>query len=371
MNTPFNLLCKKQNPKDDRNPNFINQIFFNNRSRGLIPASWYSFLVGTTAILSTTLGAWATPIQLTNAKGKTIEVKLILIGEKSVDVEFHRKKITIQLDQLDEETREKLAPEKWALGYVEGVETLVPRPKDYPAAGKRIQIPMPELGTSIGGAEAQFTIEVGANVSPMRPVPLFIWFAQASGADSDIRNRSSLLGEKAADFVCVFLPYPGSYKSSREYNQAITDANNVKDLEKMHEAMLGRLTQMFPNLDPRLGIVGGFSNGAHTVSTHLANKFKPLTNLCNCYILVEGGSNYKKSFPRYKNDSMLLVFGKHFREYGVSKYLEKEVKRAGFKNTWIDMPGVGHEFPEMYEKQVSKHITEVMIPRHLHADKKK
>ena len=310
--------------------------------------------------------ALSAPIKLTSTDGKTIEAELKSIGEGDIEIEMRGKAMRLPLERLSDETRERLKPEHWALGYdEEKTPVLIPRPKETPAAGTNIHIDMPELGKTLSrGDPARFQLIVGKNYDPMKPAPLFLWFGQGSGSDSDFWNRRPLLGDRVEDFVCAFLPYPHSYENMSNYNDSLR-SGAVEAVETYHEAMLEKLGSMFPNLDPRLGIAGGFSNGAHTIATHLGNDFQPFVSRTNCYILIEGGSFEKERFPRHKGDSMVLAFGDKYERYSLSGYLKSAVKRAGFDYEWIEMPGVGHEFPDQYQKQVSKHITDVMIPRHL------
>ena len=128
--------------------------------------------------------------------------------------------------------------------------------------------------------------------------------------------------------------------------------------------MLAKLVQMVPNLDPRLRVVVGFSNGAHTIGGCLSQGEQSFYGFFNVFVLIEGGYSNIYAYPPLPGRYFYVAWGTgkdgDGNDFGLK--LVDAAKKARMNVESHAMEGVGHDFPATEERKVNAWLRTVVIP---------
>jgi hypothetical protein len=236
----------------------------------------------------------------------------------------------------------------------------------------------------------QLTARLPQDYVSSRRFPLFVFIEGGEGGrgDADVRHY---IGDRG--FVTVNLPLfvksltppptslvipedlahslpPEDAAALEELAQVqipgVITANDEPVLASSWAAMLQKLKERIPNLDPKYSIIAGFSNGAHAIGYVLAGRDPFLRRNFHSFAMIEGGvgallegkawltpdlagsrilvmfsDSGKNEGPQAKKFRPLVVqIARRFTELATEKYLD---------STLEVMAGAGHTFPPAYQ----------------------
>ena len=241
--------------------------------------------------------------------------------------------------------------------------------------GARFILKFPELPQSLyamqSGKEAttQLYVALPENYSPDRKYPLFVFLYGGHGGPGAGPGRGREIMENK-DCIFVNLPlFKKQIDADGPFKGLLISPENDGDVIcKAYSAMFKKIYETIPNIDTRHNIIGGMSNGAHSVVTMFEHGDSYLMGLFQNLILIEGGFNYVKTFSRYQGKGMLYLYGDYagqddwtgrkMRE-DLPKFMKKFAETAATYHldaTGIVMANTGHDMPTRFNIDVMKWV---------------
>ena len=195
----------------------------------------------------------------------------------------------------------------------------------------------------------QMTVFLPTNYDRNRDHPLLIFLEGGNGGGATNPKVARALSEET-DFVCVILPLfkekllpkqpPGKGSNTP---RILMHPEEAPYMWPIFKTMLTRLDQVVPNLDPEHQIIGGFSNGAHTIAAMISDPNCDLSQRFSGFFLVEGGMRIQR-FETLRGKAILMVWGnERLRARGQSNC--DAALAAGARASLYIMNNVGHDFP--------------------------
>ncbi|TLD69071.1 hypothetical protein FEM03_19575 [Phragmitibacter flavus] len=225
-------------------------------------------------------------------------------------------------------------------------------------AGEVVALEFPALPKDHNGNVATCNVRIPDNYDAKKPVPLLVWMGGGKGSNSP--NGGFPLVDKA-EYAIAALPFPSSVGTPRDAMRT----DEMDEIWKYHQVMLAELVKLLPNLDPKVRIVGGFSNGAHTIGVYISKAEKEFVELFNAFVIIEGGSPEPTAKKRLRNKYAYLAWGDDLSKQGGKSYMQSMVacaENARLEVTESNMEGIGHAFPDEEKAAVKKWIESVVVP---------
>ncbi len=198
--------------------------------------------------------------KFTNTDGVVIEAQLVEVKGESAVLLWQGKQVDVPLAKLSEADRRWIAEWQKAKmspqGGAGGGGPAAPGELDA-RAGQTLSFEFPELIKDMTGAPAKFSVKVPAKFDGKTPVPLFVFLAGGNGSNSP----GGAAGLTKDDFLCVGLPYPDDGRNPDQNNMV----GSFDEVWSYWQPMLAKIDGEFPNIDKRLRMIGGFSNGGHAI----------------------------------------------------------------------------------------------------------
>ncbi len=281
----------------------------------------------------------------TDNQGRSIEAELISVGDSSVKVRrTDGNEFDLPLNILSETDREYV--EQWETERREKLAAGAPKP------GETLTFDFPDLPKDFKGAPAAFKVKIPADYDPAKPVPLLIFLGGGTGGN----EPGPALGLTRGDFVCAGLPYPDDGRNPAQDNM-VGDFDKVWDYWR---PMLAKLEEAIPNLDPRLRVIGGFSNGGHAIDGVLAEA--EFSEFFTAFFLIDGGGALPSRYREVRDKHCYVAWGENSPNASNSEEVVSRAKRAGMVVVESPMEGVGHAFPESEKKKVTEWLYGTVIP---------
>ena len=149
--------------------------------------------------------------------------------------------------------------------------------------------------------QAQMTVCLPANYDAARKHPLFIFLNGGDGgAGVDLGVARTLTQER--EFICVSVPL---FKAS-ESKGFVLSAPDGRYMWPFFKAMLEKLEELVPNIDPAHRVLGGFSNGAHATAALIDGSDGEVARRFCAILLVEGGGKLRH-YDMLKGKPFLMV----------------------------------------------------------------
>lgn len=221
--------------------------------------------------------------------------------------------------------------------------------------GMEITVPFESLGPDWNNAPAAMMIRIPENYSPDKPVPLMVWLSGGMGSNN--YGGGSTLVDKG-DFLLVGLPYPHSVDRPRD----ATNKGEIEIVWAYQRPMMKKLEEMVPNIDLRIRIVAGFSNGAHVIGGCLGQSVRDFAKQFNVYIMVEGGNSLGYNYPNLRGNHFYYAWGDTATTPDFAAMIERVAKKSHMEVETHRMEGVGHAFPESEKQAIKKWLKEKVIP---------
>lgn len=199
------------------------------------------------------------------------------------------------------------------------------------------------------------------NYTREKKFPLLIWLGGGNGGPgTNLKTAKSITGNK--DFICVNLPLfketlaAVNADSSNFWMRLYIDDANADIIWDSYKIMLKELFRTIPNIDRKNTFMGGFSNGAHTISVLLNRKKAEINGYIKNYFIVEGGNDFHH-LDALKRRNLLMMVGGNNIERGYKKKLKNIYDSATEKNInaeYIVMDSTGHGFPAKFHPLVKE-----------------
>jgi len=289
----------------------------------------------------------------TNLKGQVIEAEFESSNEETVTIvrSADGKKYNIPISSLSEADQAYIA---------EQVEMATKGPVgDFPAPhpdvqpGARLSLEFPQLAPDRRGNATTIGVRIPSSYDPKVAMPLFVWMGGGQGSNG--ATTSGLVSDDK--FITAGLPFPKGANNPNQSNM-VGDFNTIWN--DYHRPMLEELFQRIPNIDQRLCILAGFSNGAHCIAGVLQEaKDGGYPEFFNCFILVDGGNGDRRLKGR-KGNYLFATWGEKSPNAGRTE--EAAGKASGMNVGKFEMPETGHRFADVGKEEVKKWLDEVVSP---------
>ena len=209
-------------------------------------------------------------------------------------------------------------------------------------------IPFPDLPPTFEelvdpkGIPPQMTVFLPKNYDPARKHPLLIFLNGGAGGRGGNPGVARALTEDT-DFICVNLPlFHQAAPGSAGYNFIIREADG-KYMWPLHKRMLAELERTVPNIDPARRIIGGFSNGAHSVAALIDGSDGEIARLFSAFWFVEGGGRMKR-FELLRGKPYLMV-SSNAKSRPRAQQICDTAKAAGVLASFVYKDVGKHDFP--------------------------
>jgi predicted peptidase len=237
--------------------------------------------------------------------------------------------------------------------------------------GTRMILKFPELPQTLfamqSGQEAvtQAYVALPENYSPERKFPLFVFLYGGHGGPGAGPGRGQQIMENKD---CIFVNLPlfkkkidpaGPFKGL-----LITTEQDGETICRAYTAMLKKVYATIPNIDTAHNIIGGMSNGGHSIVAMFEQDDAYLMSTFQNLVLIEGGWYSIKTFERYQGKAILYLhgdyagqndwLGKKMREDlpKAVKKLEDATAAHQLNATGLVMKDTGHDMPAKFNADV-------------------
>jgi hypothetical protein len=226
--------------------------------------------------------------------------------------------------------------------------------------GAVVALEFPSLPKDHNGNTATCNVRIPEDYDPTKPVPLLVWIGGGKGGNTP--NGGFALVDKG-HYAIAALPYPSTVPTP---NTALDNPKDFDVIIDYHKAMLADVVKLLPNLDPKIRLVAGFSNGAHTIGTNISRGEGYFIDLFNAFIIIEGGGRDVEAKKKLREKFAYLAWGNDVATKGskdyMANYVCKAVKDARLQVTDHEMDGVGHQFPDSEKVLVKEWIEKTVLP---------
>jgi len=256
------------------------------------------------------------------------------------------------------------------LAALRAADDTTPAPSDL-KPGTRIILKFPELPQTLyamqSGEEAvtQAYLALPENYSPERKFPLFVFLYGGHGGPGAGPGRGQQIMENKD---CIFVNLPlfktkfdptGTFKGL-----LITTEQDGETICRAYTAMLKKVYSTIPNIDTEHNIIGGMSNGGHSIVAMFEQGDAYLMSTFQNLVLIEGGWYSIKTFDRYQGKGILYLhgdyagqndwLGKKMREDlpKAVKKLEGAIAAHQLNATGLVMEDTGHDMPTKFNADV-------------------
>lgn len=313
----------------------------------------------TIAALACLLASPAPAREFTSADGRKIEAEVVSVkGEEATIRRSDGKEYTLGIalfcpaDQAFLRSWKPAAPGPAAPG------TPAPAVADEVKPGATIRLEFPDLAKDRGDQTAACHVRVPSGYDPAKPCGLVVWLG---GGDGSNQPSGSFVPE--GPFVLAGLPYP---KGADNPGQA----NMVGDYEtvwEFHRAMIDRIHETIPNLKKEWSVIGGFSNGGHSIDgmLRLRDKKGALADYFGAFVIADGGGGYASedgSYPSLEGKFAYVCWGETSANAANSEGVAKDFKSRRATTVASEMAGTGHAFADFEQAKVKEWIKTVVLP---------
>jgi len=286
----------------------------------------------------------------TNQAGKKIDAEIVNVKGDNVTIKLaNGKTFTLGIATLSKADQEYIrskgspsTPNTPPLGKLD--ERIKP--------GATVKLDFPNLTPDRKGHPAALNMRIPDKYDPAKPVPIIVFLSGGDGSNS-AGSCAALVDQ--TEFLMIGLPYPKGANNPAQSNMV----GEFDDIWDYHKTMLDEIRKLVPNIDPKLRIVAGFSNGGHAIDGMMSEKeFK---EFFNAYVLIDGGVNAGR-YSGMSGNFAYVAWGSKSPNAGNSEKVAKSAKRGRMTTESHAMEDVGHAFPAEEKVLVKKWIVEKVVP---------
>lgn len=232
------------------------------------------------------------------------------------------------------------------------------------APDAKLGLDFPQLPNTLAGMvsgtdkPARLGAILPANYSPTTKHPLFVYLKGGSGGPEDGGAMArDIVG--AEDFIAVEMPL---FKTNQPKGRTLpVTMEDLPIVSAAYRTMLEKLAATVPNIDWERSVIGGHSNGAHTLSVLLAANDEFITQHFHSFWFHEGGFSLLPACLRGKDRRFLALIADDgmtgtsaFRQLMLDQasLIERQAKLVKADLQVITMRGYGHDVPPEYMRNV-------------------
>jgi predicted esterase len=246
----------------------------------------------------------------------------------------------------------------WKPGEAPAMTPAAPPVGEEIKPGATLTLEFPELPKDRKDQTAACTLRLPADYDPAKPCGLVVWLG---GSDGGNQPNGSFVPE--GPFVLAGLPYPIGANNPGQ-------ANMVGDYEKVWEfqrAMLDRIHEKLPNVKKEWSVIGGFSNGGHSIDGMLRvrDKAGALADYFGAFVIADGGGGYASedgSYPSLEGKHAYVCWGETSPNAANSEGVAKDFKGRRAETVASEMAATGHEFAAFEQEKVKEWLKSVVMP---------
>jgi hypothetical protein len=220
--------------------------------------------------------------------------------------------------------------------------------------GEVLTLEFSDLPKMHGDLTAACEVSIPKNYDPAKPVPLLVWFTGGKGSNR-IAGANGVVDFDR--FVVVALPYPNGH----DMRTAIK-GGGMEAVRTYHQAMMDRMTVLLPNIDPRVRIAAGSSNGAHLIGTALSLEWAGFADYFTLFVLHEGGSAASNKYPGAKDKRLLVIWGEKSEALKWQLLFNWRIGQAGARISYHSVPDAAHGLNERGRVFIRTWIDEAIAP---------
>ena len=208
------------------------------------------------------------------------------------------------------------------------------------------------------------TVRLPENYSLERDFPLFVWLNGGAGGNGSSPGRGPAIMEKR-DFIFVGMPlFQESLDRSTPANGLyITPQDDGETICHAYQTMLEAIYEAVPNIDTAGNVVGGFSNGGHSIAAIVDTDGDWLLERFRHIVIVEGALSMEHGEGLAGHNVLFLYGGAEDRSEKLVAAFEAVYERletGGVNVTRVIMPEIGHAFPGAFYPTVRDWVREVV-----------
>ena len=191
--------------------------------------------------------------------------------------------------------------------------------------------------------KAQMTVFLPRNYEPSRKHPLLLLLNGGDGGAGGNPGVARALCQDR-DFICVSVPLFKLKAPKAPGGDIVMRDPDARYMWPHFRAMLTKLEQIVPNIDPAHRILGGFSNGAHASQGLIDESDGEITRRFSAFMFVEGGGRLQH-YELLRGKPYLMV-SSNAKSLPRAREIYEAAKAAGAKAT-LTFEDIGkHGFPE-------------------------
>ena len=307
--------------------------------------------VGTTLLLQDNVRAET----FTNSKGVSLDGKVIKAdldaGTVTLYVDKFRKEFDLKIADLNPASQEIV--KKWH-------SDKFPKPAEWVEPGATHNLEFADLGKcNHDGSPLNCNVYVPTNYKPDQPVALLVWLTGGKGGNG-LGGAYSLAGKE--EFVCASLPYPEF--DGRDIFERQKDGG-LADFWEVHAKMLSEIHKAIPNIDPKVRVIAGFSNGAHSIAGYCNQVEDEIAENFNVFVFGDGGT-YEGSWSakNFRDAHSYCCWGETSTNKNMTELTAEICDKARMIVTKSEMADTGHKFtPEEKTKVQNWLLKQVLVER--------
>lgn len=294
--------------------------------------------------------------EFTDVKGRKIRAEIISVtGEEVTIRRDDGKDYTLGINLFSPDDQSVIRSWKPAGS---AMTPATPPVGDDVKPGATLTLEFPELPKDRKDQPAACNVRLPADYDPAKPFGLVVWLG---GGDGGNQPNGSFVPE--GPFVLAGLPYP---KGANNPGQA----NMVGDYEKVwefHRAMINRIHEKIPNLKKEWSVIGGFSNGGHSIDgiLRIRDKAGALTDYFGAFVIADGGGGYASedgSYPSLEGKHAYVCWGETSPNAVPSEGVAKDFESRRAETVASEMAATGHEFAAFEQEKVKEWLKSVVMP---------
>lgn len=226
--------------------------------------------------------------------------------------------------------------------------------------GQVLTYEFPKLPKTLAGNTPIITLRLPDHYTTQKTYPLFIFLYGGEGGKGDrIDTPLAVVGKE--DYIIGNFPLFGQKNVSEPHDGILVSFDNYSDISLAIQEFMTKIDETIPNINSEKSVMGGSSNGAHTIALLLSALNPRVLESFHNFFFIDGGEDWTwaslSRTSKLKNHRFLLVYGGG--KLGRAEWWRKHTLNRGrsyheFAKKWdIDLEykvvsGFNHGFHEAY-----------------------